>query len=141
MIARALGRLILVPLGLLMGLLTAAAVLVSLGLERTTHTLARRPFTEDSIELLFRIGESILGLAGVATLVPALIVVVVGEVARIRSALFYIAGGGVAFAILPLLAASGPRGPGPVDGALWTVLATAGFAGGLVYWLIADRKA
>jgi hypothetical protein len=73
---------------------------------------------------------------------PALLLVIVGEVARIRGAMYYVIGGGVALALVPLLARLGE--PSTVLGlapAVWQVLATAGFAGGFVYWLLAGRNA
>jgi hypothetical protein len=76
------------------------------------------------------------------TIIPALLVVFVGEVARIRSALYYVAGGGAALAAIPLLARVGQSG-GVVlpEQIVWQVFATAGFAGGFIYWLIAGRNA
>ena len=41
------------------------------------------------------------------TLLPALLLVIVGEVARIRSAIYYVVGGGVALAVVPLLTRMG----------------------------------
>jgi hypothetical protein len=69
-------------------------------------------------------------------------VVFVGEIARIRSALYYVAGGGAALAAIPLLARIGQSGSFALaDQIVWQVFATAGFAGGFVYWLIAGRNA
>jgi hypothetical protein len=69
--------------------------------------------------------------------------VIVGEVARLKSALYYVVGGGVAIAIIPLIA--GLSTPAALAGGLspvvWQVLATAGFAGGFIYWLLAGRTA
>lgn len=144
MILRAIGRLILVPLGFAVGACVALAVLLTLGLERITQALAARPLENGGIELLFHLARGFIGLAGAATVVPALLVVVIGEVARIRSALYYILGGGLALALLPVLARAGRSGG--ADGVTtlaqnWPVLATAGFAGGLTYWLLAGRRA
>jgi hypothetical protein len=75
-------------------------------------------------------------------MLPALAVVIVGEVARIRSWLFYMIGGGLSLGLLPLVAKAGaPDLMTMPPTALWQVLATAGFAGGLVYWLVAGRTA
>ena len=48
-----------------------------------------------------------------------------------------------AAAVIPMLAASGNLGTGNITqiGAIWPVFATAGFAGGFIYWLIAGRTA
>ena len=64
-------------------------------------------------------------------------------VARIRSLIYYVVGGGLALAAVPLLARYGQGGtamPDP-DQLVWQVFATAGFAGGFVYWLLAGRNA
>jgi hypothetical protein len=140
---RLIGRLIVVPLGFLIGALVALAVLLTLGLERITHALAGKPLEAGGLEVLVDLAQGMIGLAGASTIVPAVLVVIVGEVARIRSTLYYVLGGGIAVAILPLIA----RGNAPAGGGaaslvtLWPVLATAGFAGGLVYWMIAGRRA
>jgi hypothetical protein len=74
--------------------------------------------------------------------VPAILVVIVGEVARVRSALYYVAAGGAALAIVPFLTRlEQPATALALAPAVWQVLATAGFAGGFVYWLIAGRNA
>jgi hypothetical protein len=68
--------------------------------------------------------------------------VIVGEVARIRLWLYYVIGGGLALAAIPLLARINASGVGTLSEAtVWQVFATAGFAGGLVYWIIAGRNA
>lgn len=139
-----LGRIIMVPLGFLIAVAVAVAVLLTLGLEVTTQMLARQTSNTDRIEVLVGMGLDILQVFAAATILPALLVVIVGEVARIRSLLYYVLGGGLALSMFPLLARVAPAlaEPGsslPVR--VWAVLATAGFAGGLVYWLIAGRRA
>lgn len=142
MILRALGRLIMVPLGLLLGILAALAVLLTLGLEVTTQTLARQSGDFDKLEVLLDMGLGVVTVAAAASLLPALLVVVVGEVARVRSVLYYVLGGGAAMALVPALARlGGAENTASLPGRVWTVLATAGFAGGLVYWLVAGRRA
>jgi hypothetical protein len=74
-------------------------------------------------------------------MIPALVVVILGEVARIRSLIYYVVGGGAALAAMPLLARLGEASLGVPGGVLWQVFATAGFAAGFVYWLIAGRNA
>ena len=140
---RLLGRLILVPLAFILAMLAALGVLFTLGLERVTHAVVGANLETDGMDLLFALLHGFIGLAGAATVVPALGVVIVGEVAGIRSFLYYLLGGGVALAALPLLAASGTLGTGGLGtlGAVWPVFATAGFAGGLVYWVLAGRTA
>ncbi|MGC2409496.1 MAG: hypothetical protein WA441_05765 [Methyloceanibacter sp.] len=81
-------------------------------------------------------------VAPALTIFPALIAVVVGEVLRIRSWMYYVLAGGAALAAIPVLA-SAPAGPMPglPAGQYMTIFAAAGFAGGFVYWLLAGRGA
>lgn len=141
---RAIGRLILVPLGCLLAIAVAAAVLVTLGLERATHSM-HRGMEMSQLEALLAILEAMPGLSAAVSIIPAALLVIVGEVARIRSLTYYVVGGGAVLALIPLLglpAGGSGGGRGLLEaGALWQVFATAGFAGGLVYWLVAGRRA
>lgn len=141
MIMRAIGRLIIVPLAFLVSALTAVAVLLTLGSERITHAMHGRT-GEAAIEAMFELMRGGVALIGAATIVPALLVVIVGEVARIRSAYYYVLGGGASLAAVPLIARLGQAaGAGTLPAtSLWQVFATAGFLGGLVYWLLAGRR-
>ncbi len=143
MIVHAIGRLIMVPLGFIIGAGVAIMVLLTLGLERITQVVSGQALETGGIELLIGLVRGFMGLAGVATVIPALAVVIVGEVARIRSVLYYVLGGGLALGLLPVLARVGTGGGNGMAnlGQLWPVFATAGFAGGLVYWLVAGRRA
>lgn len=144
---RVLGRVLVVAFGCLLAAVASLFVVVTLGLEKLTRA-AHGAGGDDAVDTalaLARIGGALLdALVALPSLVvlPALALVVVGEIARIRSPLFYIAGGGLALASAVLL----PRFTAPADvattaTAAWQVLATAGFGGGLVYWLVAGRRA
>lgn len=142
MVWRTLGRLLWVPVAFLLALLLTGLVLVTLGLERITQAVEGRWQDSDSISGLFELLLQGQMLASGLTLVPALAVVMVGEIARIRSSLYYILGGGLAVAAVPLLARFGEAGAVTMPAApVWQVLATAGFAGGWLYWLLAGRRA
>jgi hypothetical protein len=145
MIKRAVSRVLIVPLGFLLAGLMALLVAGALGLERFTQELHRTGGAADPTDLFWGLAahwRMLVRLASAATLVPALGLVLVGEVARIRSSLFYILGGGAALAAVPLLAQlQGSTQVTAPPAAVWQVLATAGFAGGFVYWLIAGRTA
>ena len=135
-----IGRLILIPLGFILACLTTAFVLVTLGVERITHALQSMPVagTEENFEIL----SYAVALMSATTVLPALLVIVVGEIARLRSILYYIAGGGVAAAAIPVLAYfSYMNVPFMWNNTAWPVFATAGFFGGFTYWLIAGRNA
>jgi hypothetical protein len=138
---RAIGRLIMVPLAFLLGTAATLFVLFTLGMEKITHALAGRAIEADASQI-FEFMRQASALASAATIVPAILLVIVGEVARIRSSAYYILGGGAALCALPLMAMAGSLSNdlSPL-GTLWQVFATAGFVGGFVYWLLAGRKA
>jgi hypothetical protein len=140
---RVVGRILWIPFAMLASALTTVAVIVVLGQERIVQAMAGREPDQIVVSAAFDIFGLLLALMSVQTLLPPLLLVIVGEVARLRSALYYMVGGGIAIAIIPLLARlADPMqfmvGLSPV---VWQVLATAGFAGGLVYWLLAGRNA
>lgn len=139
---KTVGRIILVPLALFFAAAASFFVLATLGLERITGTLHQYGARDDAAQALLDLMNQGVVLTTGLSIVPALLVVFVGEIARIRSALYYVAGGGAALAAIPLLARFGQSGNVVVaDQVVWQVLATAGFAGGFVYWLLAGRSA
>jgi hypothetical protein len=139
---KTLGRLFIVPLGFLLALALSAFVLVTLGLEKITHAMHGQDAGPEIVESTFDLFWQGSLLASGASILPAIGVVIVGEVARIRSWLYYVIGGGLALAAIPLLARINSSGVATLSEAtVWQVFATAGFAGGLVYWIIAGRNA
>ena len=140
MVLKTIGRLIWIPIAFLIAAVAAMFVLVTLGLETITHAVHNLDEV-DTVSAAYDVAWQGAIIASGATLIPALVVVIVGEVARIRSWLYYMVGGGVALAVIPLLARVDPGTMTYALPALWHVFATAGFAGGLVYWLLAGRNA
>jgi hypothetical protein len=138
---RTLGRIIWVPLAFLLAMLVAGLVLVTLGQERIVQGVSGRGPSESTIDAAFQLLSLARVLFSWTTLVPALLLIIVGEVARIRQSAFYVVGGGVAMAAVPLLARLDPAAVLSTPHAVWQVFATAGFAGGFVYWLLAGRSA
>lgn len=139
---RALGRIILVPLGFMLASLAAVAVLFTLGMERFTHAMHRREVDADTVSAMFDLAYQTVSLFSTFTIIPAILLVIIGEVARIRSSLYYILGGGVVLAAWPLLSRMSAAAQDPAQlGVVWTVFATAGFTGGFIYWLVAGRRA
>lgn len=134
---KTLGRMILVPLAFLLGTMSALFVLFTLGLERFTQTVHADEGAVGDIDQIFALLDQATLIFATFTIIPAILVAIVGEVARIRSLLYYVIGGGVSMAVTPLLAQGIDGGPAVV----WQVFAAAGFAGGFVYWLIAGRTA
>jgi hypothetical protein len=139
MVLSTLGRVIWVPIAFLISSAVAALVLLSLGQERVTQALHVRQGDGDAIGVLFYLVRDAYLLISGLSILPALLLVIVGEIAHIRSPLYYVVGGGLALAAMPLIARIG-QGEMPAD-VVWQVFATAGFAGGFVYWLIAGRRA
>lgn len=138
MIRRVVGRLLLVPLGIVLASAVAFFVISSIGLERITQEAHRTGDITGAggvVWSIFRNWGTAERLLSGLTVAPVLLLLVVGEVARLRSAMYYVVGGGAALGIMPLLA-NIDRG-----NLLWQVFATGGFAAGYVYWLIAGRTA
>ena len=139
---RAIGRIIMVPLAFILASLTTLFVILSLGQERIVQAMTGRGPDEATVGAAFDLLRLTVTFASVQALLPALLLVIVGEVARIRGAMYYVIGGGIALALIPLLARiSDPSTVLGLATAVWQVLATAGFAGGFVYWLLAGRNA
>lgn len=138
-----LWRIIVVPLAFIVAALFTGFVLLTLGMERITQALHGRNYdTTETVMAMFDFVTEGAVIAASMTVLPAFIIVLVGEVARIRSALYYILGGGLALAAIPLIGRLG-QGTELVlpNTIIWQVFATAGFAGGFVYWLLAGRRA
>lgn len=139
---RTVGRLILIPIAFVLAAGVAAAIVISLGLEHFTQAMHSAQPGEETVMRTFDIMQQMAALTSGLTIVPALAVIIIGEVGRVRSWLYYMIGGGVALASVPLLAQLGQVESMAMPAAtVWQVLATAGFAAGLVYWLLAGRTA
>ena len=139
---RVLGRLIMVPLGFILATVMAVFILFSLGLERVTQTVHSRNVDVEAWFSMLNLAQETIVLFSTFTVIPAILLVIVGEVARIRSSVYYIVGGGAVLAAWPLMNRFGAIGQDPTKLAdLWTVFATAGFAAGFIYWLVAGRRA
>lgn len=142
MILRTIWRMIVVCFAFVMATAAALFVMVTLGLERATLAISTADIAATSAENMADMLFALLRLMSALTVLPALALIVIGEVARIRSALFYVIGGGAALAAIPLMARFGSLGSGALQGNLvWQIFATAGFAGGFAYWLLAGRRA
>ncbi len=147
MIVSTLGRLVWVPIAFVMSAVGTAFFLVMIAKERIFEAMSGRGPESISLMAMFDLLMQGRMLLSGLTVIPAVLVVIVGEVARIRSSLYYIVGGGLALAAVPLLARYGQAAPGASLQSLipptlvWQVFATAGFLGGWVYWFLAGRKA
>lgn len=146
MIARLFWRLIVVVVAFCMAALVALVVLFALGSMWVGDEL-RAAAPHDP---LFRHGGAaafgaLLFTGFVApslTALPAIFAVVVGEVLSVRSWIYYLVTGGASLAAIPLLASTATNGPMALPAAEYvTIFATAGFAGGFIYWLLAGARA
>ena len=140
---KTVGRMLVIPLALIIAAAGSMFVLLTLGLERITGALHQRAAADDDMvqAMADLMNQGVLLTTGL-TIIPVLLVVFVGEIVRIRSLLYYVAGGGLALAAMPLLARFGQEtGAAPADQIMWQVFAIAGFAGGFIYWLLAGRNA
>ena len=138
---RIVGRLLLVPIAFILAAVTTGFVLVSLGQERVVQGLSGRHADEVPLGAAWDLLKMGRALFSAQTLVPALLLVIIGEVARVRQSMFYVIGGGLALVAVPFIARLGDASVLKASATLWQVFATAGFAGGFVYWLIAGRNA
>ena len=137
---RMIGRLFAVPFGFVVAMLVALGVLAYFGQERMFGTLPGA-----DLDHMFELFERLLGLLKeifkVETLMLPLALVIAGEVAGFRNPIYYVGAGGLAGGIIPKLAWFGYANVLGANSELWPVFASAGFAGGFVYWLIAGRGA
>ncbi len=93
---RALWRVIVLPIAFVLAAVATLVVIISLGQERAVQALSARGPESIPIDAVVDLAALAMRLASIYTLVPALLLVIVGEVARIRSALYYVIGGGIA---------------------------------------------
>jgi len=75
------------------------------------------------------------------TALPALVAMVVGEILRIRSWMYYVLAGGASLAAPLLVAPTAADLPAVATSQYMTIFAAAGFAGGFIYWLLAGARA
>jgi hypothetical protein len=138
----AFGRLIVIFFAFIAAVVAAGLVLTVGILSPDWASADSDPFERVSFFVFAFFATSFVGAA--ATL-PALVLIVLAEIARMRSFLYY----GVAGAVVGLSAYFGSNISARLDnttdmapvGHTLQLAAAAGIIGGLVYWLIAGRKA
>ena len=147
MIWPALRRLLAVAFAFILAVIAGSATLFFLGARWAAgEATAFTPQEADEVSRALNEGLGVIAffftVVPVLTLLPALAAAVIGEVARVRSLLYYLVAGGAAAALMPLIATR-PEVAGSSTYATpyFTIMATAGFAAGFVYWLIAGRSA
>ncbi len=145
----AIGRILIVGFALFISVMVGFFLLTYLSGNLLSEELAQRYGSElNGSEL----ENTVLSITGVLaflvslypamTILPALLVVVIGEIGHIRSLLFYVLAGGAGALSIPLLyvVMSGDDVSMPSKSFL-TIFATSGFVSGLVYWMLAGRRA
>ena len=145
MVLRTIFRMAWVAIAFLIAALASLAVLFALGGTWAGDEL-RAAAPNDPV---IRDSAPIFGLLLFArtvgpalTALPALIAAVAGEVMRVRSWLYYVLAGGLSLAATPILAAPETAELSSILAShTMTIFATAGFAGGLLYWLLAGARA
>lgn len=149
---RLLGRLILVPLALLLAIpagimaLAAAALLdpaageLARALLWGAATSVADTWAEGDAEVVWSFASG-GGLASAILVAPPLFVALVGEVIGLRALAFYAGGTGALTAALPWLMRQGERPSAAGEGRVTLALFLVGACAGLVYWLIAGRSA
>jgi len=144
-ISAAVNRIILVFLGFVLAAIAGTVTLLFVGSRWAAQEMASQ--MPDNPDEMSRLINEALGMiafiftvAPVLTLAPAVIAIVVGELARIRSLLYYVLAGGAAAAVMPLIAARPEAEAATYNAPYFSIMATAGFAAGLVYWLMAGRR-
>ena len=137
-----IGRLIVIFFGLILAIM-AAGIALAIGIISPDWASADSdPFERVSFFIFAFFATSFVGAT--ATL-PALVLILFAEAARMRSVLYY----GVAGAVVGLAAYFGSDVSSRLEnttdvtpvGHTLQLAAAAGILGGLVYWLIAGRKA
>ena len=123
------------------GLVTLFALAFGMGVQ----AIAEQPpvNADEATFVLNRFVDAIYFIGMIAealTLLPAVVLMVIGELAKIRSWMYYVPAGAAASAAMPLLLVM--RNESYVFSTPhYAVLAIAGFAAGWMYWLIAGRDA
>lgn len=141
---RLVWRVIVVSTGFCLGALAAVLMLLFTG----GRELANRFSQSEDPDSAFAIVDQVIGtfmfavsLGPALTIVPAIAAIVLGEVARIRSVIYYVLVGGLAALAIPFLYETGDGISGTVNTHYMIVFLASGFIGGFVYWLIAGRSA
>lgn len=150
MIWPAIIRIIAVLFAFALAAFTALIVLFAIGADWAARELAAHsadtPAPPGPPEEVFLHGIGFIAffatVAPTLSLLPGLVAAIIGEVAKIRSVVYYILAGGLALIVMPLayIVQNAPETAMPSVQYL-SIYATAGFAAGLVYWLVAGRNA
>jgi hypothetical protein len=144
-IKQGIGRILAVGFSFLLASFAGMITLVLVGGRWAAGEMSAGARGDETLDFVFGfLGPAafVFTVAPALALLPPVLVVVVGEVLRIRSALYYVAASGAAAAGMLIAAAPYENGaPLLLHSQYVAVLATAGFVAGLVYWAFAGRNA
>ncbi len=144
--ARSIGRVVWVAIAFVLAVLSGLAVFGFVGLERVTAAMQGQPQEAGELGQWVDVANAVWGIGqwGAAlSIVPALVAVLIGELARLRSLVYWVAAGGLAAIAAPVLngLATSPAADLALPATtLMQILATAGFAAGVIYWALAGRR-
>ena len=144
---RLLARAIMVPLGMLLAFIAGLVVLAVFGIEPFLESLAPvdGSTVTGTLDTIERVIDTVLR-AGVTattlTVIPAVVAIIAGEIMSIRSFTYYVVVCGLAAVAGPWMTSGMAESAEALPLAeTWGLLATAGFTGGAVYWLLTGRWA
>ena len=142
---RSVGRIVWVAIAFMIAVIAGIAALGLIGLERVTAAIHSEPQSTGELGHWADIAYLVIGASQwttVLSIVPALLAIVVGELARIRTLIYWVAAGGLAAVATPVLNGFATSQSNLVlpPVAMLQILATAGFAAGVVYWALAGRR-
>lgn len=149
MVFTVIGRIFIVGFALTLSILFGFLILTYLGGNLVTEDLVNRYGSEtggsDFETTFLTIAGAItflFSLYPALTILPALLIAAIGEIGHIRSWMFYVIASGLGALSIPLLYVimSGDQSEMPSQNFL-AVFATSGFGAGLLYWVIAGRRA
>ena len=140
-----LGRALVVFMSFALAVLVALTVLLIIGSYSMGEELRDGYEATDEMGVIVNILSMLFGGASflmvvtpILSIIPALLAAIIAEVVQIRALLYYLVAGGLAVTALPIIASPAQTS---FDASNLAIFATAGFAGGLVYWLLAGRNA
>ena len=146
MIWRGLGRIILVIIGFIAALVVGTMIFFYATASWYGSSLGE---SKDDLSMIMGLGselyraiEYVMSIGFARTILPAILVVIVGEVMRLRSPIYYLVAGGLAVLAIPFLVGQAEVWSPLLPNARYmAIFLTAGFGAGFTYWLIAGRRA
>lgn len=141
-----IGRFLQVSLSFILSCVTAIIMLSILGGRELVSLYTEN--TTDIDPLLLQLAEYVgaflffITVSPALTILPALLAIIIGEVARIKSSIYYMLTGGLAVLAIPFLFETGEATTFTAPSVRFmTIFAATGFVSGFIYWVLAGRQA